>query len=138
MINLDDRLENWAKAQRYGSSGGSCIGSAEGRYRAGKLEGRSVELMLIDERDAEEVERAWARLLPFDKEVLRMHYILRMDPRVICRKLRIPHRPSNTFQMALAHGRREIAKVLEKMAEARRIHLDRQRTYDLLTNRHNE
>ncbi|WP_198391069.1 hypothetical protein [Burkholderia ubonensis] len=58
--------------------------------------------------------------MPFDRDVLRMHYILCMDPRVICSKLRIPHRPASTFNMALAHGKSEIGKMLDKMSEVRR------------------
>ena len=85
--------------------------------------------MLVDEKDGEEVERAWGRLMPFDRDILRMHYILSMDPRVICRKLRIPHRPASTFNMALAHGKSEIGKVLDKMTELRRSQLERQRAY---------
>jgi DNA-directed RNA polymerase specialized sigma24 family protein len=125
--DLDARLENWAKAQRFGPRGGAVIGSAEGRYVGGAPGERSVDAMLIDEKDADDVERAWGRLLPFDKDVLRMHYILNMDPRVICRKLRLPHRPANTFLMALAHAKREIARALEKMAETREIQRDRER-----------
>jgi hypothetical protein len=124
---LDARLENWAIVQRMGRPGGSAIGSAEGRYRSEQNSESDIELMLIDERDAELVERAWLRLLPFDKDVLRMHYILRNDPRVICRKVRIPHRPANTFLMALAHAKSEIAKVLKSIDEARRNRTERHR-----------
>ncbi|AOK32169.1 hypothetical protein WS67_21400 [Burkholderia singularis] len=130
MTNLDDRLENWAKAQRFGASGGSRVGSAEGRYRPEGMRSRSADSVVIDEKDADEVERAWRKLLPFDREVLRMHYILRMDPRVICRKLRIPHRPASTFDMALAHGKTEIGKALQKMSEARRACADRVKSYE--------
>lgn len=116
---LDDRLENWAKAQRYWCRSGSRLGSAEGRYRPEGSEARSVDAMLVDEKDAEEVERAWSRLMPFDRDILRMHYILRMDPRVVCRKLHIPHRPTSTFNMALAHGKSEIGKMLERYSDER-------------------
>ncbi|WP_208645335.1 hypothetical protein [Paraburkholderia aromaticivorans] len=128
---LDLRLENWAKAQRYSSAAGSVIGSAEGRYRVGNPEPRSIDAMLLDPTDAEIVERAWGRLMPFDKDVLRMHYILCMSPPVICRKLKLPRRSDGTFLMALAHAKREIAKVLEKMAETQRAQKDLQRSYDL-------
>lgn len=82
-----------------------------------------------------EVERAWGKLLPFDKDVLRMHYILNMDPRVICRKLRLPHKPASTFNMALAHAKREIAGILERAAENRRIQQDRERERKLVISR---
>lgn len=127
--DLDARLENWAKSQRYSSAGGTVIGSAEGRYQNERSEPRSIDAMLVDHADAETVERAWQRLLPFDKDVLRMHYIMRMDPRVICRKVRIPHRPANTFHMALAHAKSEIARALEGIAATRRGQLERQRAH---------
>ncbi|AXF20528.1 hypothetical protein CUJ89_08570 [Burkholderia pyrrocinia] len=127
--NLDERLENWAKAQRYWTRGGSCLGSAEGRYRPEGGNVRSVDAMLIDELDADKVERAWSRLMPFDRDILRMHYILNMDPRVICRKLRIPHRPTSTFNMALAHGKSEIGKVLDRGEEMRNAYKYRERQF---------
>jgi hypothetical protein len=119
MSNLDDRLENWARAQRSPAGRGSRAGSAEGRYRPEGQLGHA-DVNRIDEIDAEEVECAWKKLMPFDREVLKLHYILGMDPRVICRKLSIPHRPSSAFNMALAHGKSEIGKVLALMADARR------------------
>jgi len=71
--------------------------------------------MLIDENDADMVERAWGRLMPFDKDVLRMHYIFRMSPPVICRRLKLPRFSDGTFRMALAHAKQEIAKALQKI-----------------------
>ncbi|MFL9918830.1 hypothetical protein PQR75_26300 [Paraburkholderia fungorum] len=129
--DLEARLENWAKAQRYGSAGGAVIGSAEGRYICGTSEARSIDSMLLDHADADIVERAWQRLMQFDKDVLHMHYILRMSPPVICRKLKLPRRSDGTFLMALAHAKGEIARVLEKMAETRRAQKVLQCSYDL-------
>jgi hypothetical protein len=125
--DLDARLENWAKAQRYGSAAGAVIGSAEGRYRGDNPEPRSIDAMLLDPADADIVERAWGRLMPFDKDVLKMHYILCMSPPVICRKLKLPRRGDGTFLMALAHAKREIARALEKSPETERARADRQR-----------
>lgn len=127
--DLDARLENWAKAQRYGSAAGSVIGSAEGRYRGENPVARSIDAMLLDHADAEAVERAWSRLpMDFDRDVLRMHYILSMSPPVICRKLKLPRFSESTFLMALAHAKREIGKVLEKMALTKRIKADQYRS----------
>ncbi|WP_213305987.1 hypothetical protein [Paraburkholderia sacchari] len=134
--DLEVRLENWAKVQRMGQPGGRPIGSAEGRYQGATLRSRNLEFTMVNEGDAEIVERAWCRLMPFDKDVLRMHYILRMDPRIICRKIRIPHRPANTFLMALTHAKQQIAKVLSEIEAVQRVQFERQRTYDRLTQRH--
>jgi DNA-directed RNA polymerase specialized sigma24 family protein len=125
--DLDARLENWARAQRYSSAAGSVIGSAEGRYPGDNPEPRSVDAMLLDPKDADVVERAWSRLLPFDRDVLRMHYILCMSPPVICRKLKLPRRNDGTFLMALAHAKQEIARMLDRMAETRRLQAERDR-----------
>lgn len=131
--DLDARLENWGKAQRYSSASGSVIGSAEGRYPGDNPAPRSIEAMLLDHNDAEIVERAWKKLLPFDKNVLHLHYILRMSPPVICRRLKLPRFSNGAFLSALAHGKSEIAKVLDKMAADRRLQFERQRSYDLVT-----
>ncbi|ABO60855.1 hypothetical protein [Burkholderia pseudomallei] len=136
--DIEIRLENWGKAQRTGAGGGRAIGSAEGRYVAPSIEKRVAQVTVIDLLDADEVEQAWRKIMPFDKEVLRMHYILRMDPRVICRKLRIPHRPVSTFNMALSHAKREIEKVLDRMTEKRRAHVARQKEVDRLIQRFRE
>lgn len=127
---IEERLENWAKAQRMGGPRRRVIGSAEGRYAGDNPKPRSIEAMLVDEKDADEVERAWGNLLPFDKDVLRFHYIMCMDQRVICRKLKLPYRCASTFNMALAHAKREIARVLARATQARQVQLDRQRTHD--------
>jgi DNA-directed RNA polymerase specialized sigma24 family protein len=132
-VDLDARLENWARAQRMGSSYGRSIGSAEGRYEGETLSQRSFDAIVTDLRDADIVERAWTCLLPFDKDVLRMHYILCMDSRVISRKLRIPYRGESTFLMALAHAKSEISKALGTMVETKRIQSDRQRTHLAVT-----
>jgi hypothetical protein len=75
--------------------------------------------MLTDETDAAEVERAWVRLMPFDKEVLRYCYIWRARPELICRKLRIKVRPTSILDLAVAHAQREIGKMLSAMEETR-------------------
>jgi DNA-directed RNA polymerase specialized sigma24 family protein len=132
-VDLDARLENWAKAQRYGSAGGSVIGSAEGRYRGDNPAPRSIDSMLLDHADADIVERAWQRLMRFDRDVLHMHYILRMDYRVICRRLKLPKFSESTFLMALAHAKQQIGKVLETIAETRPVQKGLHRSYDVAT-----
>ncbi|MEK7318881.1 MAG: hypothetical protein AAB280_07300 [Pseudomonadota bacterium] len=73
--------------------------------------------MLIDEADAEQVERVWRRLMPFDRGVLRMHYIWQAPASAMCRRLRIRHNPPSVLDLAIAHARREIGKVLNSMAK---------------------
>jgi hypothetical protein len=117
-MTLDERLDNWGRAQRLGGYSGRAIGSAEGRYRASPPQA-NIERMLIDEQDAGEVERAWARLMPFDKDVLRLYYIWEAPPHVICRRLRIRSRPASVLDLAVAHAKREIGRVLKAIAETK-------------------
>ncbi|WP_454764419.1 hypothetical protein [Cupriavidus campinensis] len=63
--------------------------------------------MLIDEADAAEVERAWTRLMPFDKDVLRLYYIWEALPHIMCRRLRIRYRPASVLELAMAHAKRD-------------------------------
>lgn len=118
-MTLEERLENWAKAQRLGGRSGRAIGSAEGRYRS-TLPKTNVERLLIDEVDAAEVERAWARLMPFDKDVLRLYYIWEAPPHIMCRRLRIRSRPASVLELAVVHAKQEIDKTLRRLAETRR------------------
>lgn len=115
-MTLDERLDNWGKAQRLGGHSGRAIGSAEGRYRAAPPEA-NIARMLIDEVDAAEVERAWKRLMPFDKDVLRLYYIWEAPPHIMCRRLRIRYRPTSVLELAIVHAKQEIAKSLRQMGE---------------------
>lgn len=110
-MTLDERLDNWGKAQRLGGHSGRAIGSAEGRYRTSPPEA-NIARMLIDEADAAEVERAWKRLMPFDKDVLRLYYIWEAPPHIMCRRLRIRYRPASVLELAIAHAKAEVAKAL--------------------------
>lgn len=118
-----DRLENWSRVQRKGGSRGRAIGSAEGRYVADNFNLRVPKTTLLDENDADAIERAWCGLLLFDKDVLRLHYVLRMDSRVICRKLRLPFGRSGVFNMALSHAHQEMIRALDRMPRVRRVQL---------------
>lgn len=117
-MTLDERLDNWGKAQRLGGRSSRPIGSAEGRYQAAPPKA-NIERMLIDEADAAEVERAWARLMPFDKDVLRLYYIWEAPPHIICRRLRIRNRPASVLELAIAHAKQEVGKTLRRLAETR-------------------
>ncbi|URF02806.1 hypothetical protein [Cupriavidus campinensis] len=124
-MTLDERLDNWGRAQRLGGYSGRAIGSAEGRYRASPPQA-NIERMLIDEKDAEEVERAWARLMPFDKDVLRLYYIWEAPPSLICRRLRIRYRPASVLDLAIAHAKQEIGKALKAICETKSLIEQRQ------------
>lgn len=117
-MTLDERLDNWGRAQRLGGYSGRAIGSAEGRYRASPPQA-NIERMLIDEKDAAEVEKGWARLMPFDKDVLRLYYIWEAPPHLICRRLRIRARPTSVLELAIAHAKQEIGKALKAIAETK-------------------
>lgn len=117
-MTLDERLDNWGRAQRLGGYSGRAIGSAEGRYRAAAPQA-NIERMIIDETDAAEVERAWVRLMPFDKDVLRLYYIWEAPPSLICRRLRIRYRPSSVLELAIAHAKHEIGKALKLISETK-------------------
>lgn len=117
-MTLDERLDNWGKAQRLGGHSGRPIGSAEGRYRATPPEA-NIARMLIDEADAAEVESAWKRLMPFDKDVLRLYYIWEAPPHIMCRRLRVRYRPTSVLELAIAHAKKEVGKVLLSIAETR-------------------
>ncbi|MBU68539.1 MAG: hypothetical protein CL858_24360 [Cupriavidus sp.] len=115
-MTLDERLDNWGRAQRLGGYRGRSIGSAEGRYRA-TLPEANIDRMLIDEKDAAEVEKAWGQLLPFDKDVLRLYYIWEAPAHLMCRRLRIRYRPASVLDLAVLHAKREIALALKRAAE---------------------
>lgn len=125
-MTLDERLDNWGRAQRLGGHSGRAIGSAEGRYRATPPEA-NIARMLIDEADAAEVESAWKRLMPFDKDVLRLYYIWEAPPHIMCRRLRIRYRPASVLELAIAHAKAEVAKALRSIREAHEAVANRQR-----------
>ncbi|MCA8328493.1 hypothetical protein [Burkholderia cepacia] len=108
-MTFDERLENWARAQRYGRGH---VESAVAKIYFPNAGGRAIESS-VDVADAHCVELAW-RNLPYrqDKELLRMYYIHNMRPIVICRRLRIRVRPNSHFDEALAQARRAIQEKL--------------------------
>lgn len=83
-VSIDARLDNWASAGR-------------GRY---------------DPADAALVERAWQRLAPRQKELLRMVYLWRAGREVICRRLEIPRHPWHKYELELVAAKRNIASLL--------------------------
>lgn len=85
VLSIDARLDNWASAAR-------------GWY---------------DPVDAALIERAWHRLTPCHKEMLRMAYQWRAGRDVICRRLGIPRRPWCRYDLELASAKRALASLLE-------------------------
>ncbi|WP_321914806.1 hypothetical protein [Paraburkholderia sp. J11-2] len=113
-MTLDERLDNWAKAQRYADGCGG--GRAASVYFAGG--GGAVISSDIDLADARRVELAWRKLMPFAKALLKLHYMERQPSMVICRKLGIRARPPGAYDQALCQAKREIGGMLESEARA--------------------
>ncbi|QTD91770.1 hypothetical protein [Burkholderia anthina] len=112
-MTIEQRLENWARTQRAGnagSHGGSGL-TANIYFSKEHVAGRSVDYTL-DLGDAERVNRAFRKLMPLDRDVLRMHFVFRAQPAVICRKLGLKVRPTTIFDLALAHAKRAIEGIL--------------------------
>jgi hypothetical protein len=88
--NIDARLENWANVM------------TDARPRGG-----------VDTPDAWNVERAWQALPQAQRDLLYWCYIKRAVPEVICRKLKISHRPIAGFIERLASAKVSIRQNLE-------------------------
>jgi hypothetical protein len=142
--SLESRLENWARAQWSSGGGGSSIASAEGMYRGGGWREIRAAPPQPDQHDAALVNEAWKRLMPLDKDVLKMWYVWRAHSDFICRRLklvkpfpviadahvrvwmarkglRLPRSTPNrdvVWNMALAHAQRAI---YEKLAERKEM-----------------
>jgi hypothetical protein len=83
-FSIDTRLDNWASASR-------------GRY---------------DPIDAARVEKAWQRLAPRHRDMLRMVYLWRAGRDVICRRLQIPRSPWSRYELELASAKQALASQL--------------------------
>jgi hypothetical protein len=107
-MTLEERLNNWARAQRGGSGGGDPLVAT---IYFPTVAGMSVDATL-DLEDANKVEVACRKLMPLDRKVLQMHYVWRAHPAVICRRLSLKIRPKSIFDLALAHAKRAIEEKL--------------------------
>lgn len=112
---LNDRLENWARAQRSSGYTAGRANSAEGMFRTGYRESRAAP-MPPDYADAAIVNDAWKRLYPLDKDVLMMHYVWNAPSSFICRRLKLKQGRGNehVWTFALYHAQNAIAQKLEK------------------------
>lgn len=81
---IDVRLRNWASRRELGQ----------------------------DLADAARVERAWRRLVPLHRELLRMVYVWGANREVICRRLKIPRLPTTRLELEVAAARHAIEKIL--------------------------
>ncbi|KVE53341.1 hypothetical protein [Burkholderia vietnamiensis] len=109
-MTIEKRLQNWARAYSYGE--GHSDGTVASIYfpnSAGKTVASDVDVA-----DAELVEKAWRRLMPLDKQLLRMHYMWNARPAMICRRLGIKMRPHSVFDFALSHARKAIEQQLSE------------------------
>ena len=121
MKTIRDRLHNWARWSRGGPAKASISNTgficdrmrtaAQGEI--GTLLGTGDRL---DADDADLLERAWKRLLPKHRELLRWHYIRHARPEMICRRLGIKPRPTSIFDLEMARAEAEIARVLTALA----------------------
>ena len=122
MKTIRDRLHNWAHWSRGvqrmdGRSNTAFIcdrmrTAVEGEFASAPGSGDR-----LDNNDADLLERAWKRLLPRHRELLRWHYIRQARPEMICRRLGIKPRPTSIFDIELARAEGEIAKALTAMNE---------------------
>ncbi|KVE45315.1 hypothetical protein [Burkholderia sp. BDU5] len=109
-MTIEKRLENWARAQRNGSGDGGGDSLVASIYFP-TVGGRAVDSTL-DLADANKVERAVRKVMPFDRKLLQQHYVWSKPPFVICRRLGIKARPHSIFDLALAHAKRAVEEKL--------------------------
>ncbi|WP_334032962.1 hypothetical protein [Burkholderia gladioli] len=107
-MSIEKRLSNWARA--YGYSEGHSDGNVASIYFP-NVAGIAV-VSDVDVADAERVELAWRKLMPMDKQLLRMHYMWDARPGLICRRLGLKPRPRSVFDFAFAHAHRAIEQLL--------------------------
>ena len=117
---IKDRLENWAKVQRSGSSGGGAMVARETRGSGGSGGGCMTDVICTmlrqaangrtgssgmrsdaDHADAELVNRAWLLMRAEPKALLKWYYVHNKNPSEICRRLEIKHYPRKIFDNAL-------------------------------------
>jgi len=80
---------------------------------AGRLENwGNMSRGAFDPVDAARVTKAWQTLHPRHREMLRMVYLWHARREVVCRRLRIPRRPAQRFELELAAARLELAQAL--------------------------
>lgn len=114
LATLERRLENWARAQWSSGGGGPSIASAEGMYRGGGWREIKAAPIQPDQADAVLVNEAWKRLMPLDKDVLKMWYVWKAPASMICRRLKIKQGRGHEhiWEFALSHAQQAIDVML--------------------------
>lgn len=114
-----DRIYNWARWARGGAPGrpsSSMTGLICDRMRIASqgsiITAGSAGGDRLDADDAALVERAWKRLDPMHRELLRWHYIRDAHPGIICRRLGIKPRPTSIFDIELARAEKALGAAL--------------------------
>ncbi len=97
--DIGTRLENWGRFYRPNRTIGI---SPTGAYcdqleREANGEKPSGERRKLDELDAAAIERNMRLVEPRQRMMLKLCYIDQADPNVVCRKMRIAHRPATIF-----------------------------------------
>lgn len=89
-MNIEDRLDNWARAVRFRNRRGHAM-SFEGNYRSPQRNHWDVPVVPvsrnIDVDDAWRVEAAWSTLALPHRIILRCHYCMRWPSHRTCRFL---------------------------------------------------
>jgi hypothetical protein len=115
--SIRDRLGNWSAWSRGGTRHGSGCSTAEvcdslRRAALGDISQGFGGGQRVDLADGELVERAWTKLAPQHKEMLRWHYLRNAPPGLICRRLGIKPRPTSIFDIELKRAETAIEKAL--------------------------
>lgn len=113
---LEPRLENWARAQRSSGYSPGRANSAEGMWRGGGYRELKARPDDVDLTDAALVNAAWQRIMPFDRQVLQMHYVWRAPAAFICRRLKLKQggEHAHIWDFALYHAQTAISEKLAK------------------------
>lgn len=116
-MDLERRLENWARANRLGTGRpGYCAPWAK-LADAIANGGQGGGLSDVDEADAAAVEMAWRRLQSHHKQLLKLSYVTNMPPWIVCRRLGIKQRPTSVFDLEMARAKHMLRQHLQVVDE---------------------
>ncbi|SNT33660.1 hypothetical protein SAMN06265795_12638 [Noviherbaspirillum humi] len=130
ILTITDRLENWGRWARSWSrrAEGDCLTAVicERLRKAtnGILPG--ADGPLVNETDALQVDRAWRLQQDRHKSLLRWLYVRNASPDFICRRLHIPIRPVDFFDIELGRAVEALQNTLDKNQQGNRIRSSKQ------------
>ncbi|KVD50305.1 hypothetical protein WS61_31370 [Burkholderia sp. ABCPW 11] len=127
-MTIDQRLENWANAQRGGPGGNDGL-TASIYFKS--IPGIAIDSTL-DLADANRVEAAMRKIMPLDRQLLQMHYVWRKPPFLICRRLGLKVRPTSIFDLQLVHAKRSLE---ERLREPKREYVSMSSVIEHLSRR---